>query len=95
LLLCNQHWYNDNQFVIRNFKKGFVDMHKVFSFMAGAICGALVGSVTALLLTPASGDELRQQATTRWEEALAEAKRASQLKQLELEAEFERLKAGR
>ena len=69
-------------------------MHKVFSFMAGAICGALVGGVTALLLTPASGNELRQQATTRWEEALTEAKRVSQLKQLEMEAEFERLKAG-
>ncbi len=68
-------------------------MHKIFSFMAGAICGALVGGVTALLLTPASGDELRQQATNRWEEALTEARRASQLKQMELEAEFERLKA--
>jgi gas vesicle protein len=70
-------------------------MHKVFSFMAGAICGALVGGVTALLLTPASGDELRQQAASRWEEALAEAKQASQRKQVEMEAEFERLKAGR
>ena len=69
-------------------------MHKVFSFLAGAICGTLVGGVTALLLTPASGDDLRQQATTRWEEALAEAKRASQLKQLEMEAEFDRLKAA-
>ncbi|MFO7536554.1 MAG: YtxH domain-containing protein [Chloroflexota bacterium] len=70
-------------------------MHKVFSFMAGTICGALVGGVTALLLTPASGNDLRQQAVNRWEEALAEAKRASQLKQLEMEVEFERLKAGK
>jgi gas vesicle protein len=69
-------------------------MHKVFSFMAGTICGALVGGVTALLLTPASGNDLRQQAVNRWEEALAEAKRASQLKQLEMEVEFERLKTG-
>jgi gas vesicle protein len=76
-----------------SFHKGYM-MHKVFSFMAGAICGTLVGGVTALLLTPASGDDLRQQATNRWEEAMAEYRRASQLAQLEMESEFERLKSG-
>jgi len=37
-------------------------------FIAGAMCGAIVGAVAALLLAPASGVELRQQARARFEE---------------------------
>ena len=51
-------------------------MNKFFSFLAGAMCGAVVGSVTALLLTPASGNELRTEATNRWEEALRQGRLA-------------------
>ena len=51
-------------------------MNKLFSFMAGAMCGALVGGVTALLLTPASGNDLRTQAMERWEMAKQEAEHA-------------------
>ena len=69
-------------------------MNKVFSFMAGAMCGALVGGVTALLLTPASGNDLRAQATARWEDALQEAKQARIQTRQQLQAEFERMKGG-
>ena len=69
-------------------------MNKLFSFMAGAMCGALVGGVTALLLTPASGSELRSEATARWENALQEARQARSQTREALEAEFERMKDG-
>jgi gas vesicle protein len=70
-------------------------MNKLFSFMAGAICGALVGGVTALLLTPASGDDLRAEATARWEAAMQEAQQARAQTRQQLQAEFERMKGSR
>lgn len=63
-------------------------MNKVFSFSAGAICGALLGGVLVLLFTPASGEELMQQAQARWQAALDEGKQAMEARRLELEAEF-------
>jgi gas vesicle protein len=70
-------------------------MNKVFSFMAGAICGVLVGGVTALLLTPASGNDLRAEAIARWEAAKQEAEQARSQTRQQLEAEFERMKGSR
>ena len=69
-------------------------MNKFWSFAAGALCGALVGSVTVMLLTPSSGDELIAAARQRWEDAINEGKKAMEARQKELEAEFERLKRG-
>jgi gas vesicle protein len=63
-------------------------MNKVFSFSAGAICGALLGGVLVLLFTPASGEDLIQQAQSRWQAALDEGKQAMEARRLELEAEF-------
>jgi len=34
-------------------------MRRFTSFVVGAMCGALVGSAAALLLTPASGEDIR------------------------------------
>ncbi len=70
-------------------------MNKVFSFMAGAICGALVGGVTALLLTPASGNDLRAEAVARWEAAKQDAQQARSQTRQQLEAEFEQMKGSR
>jgi len=70
-------------------------MNKFFSFLAGAMCGAVVGSVTALLLTPASGNELRTEATNRWEEALRQGRLAMEEKKQELNAQFQQMKSGR
>lgn len=69
-------------------------MNKLFSFMAGALCGALVGGVTALLLTPASGNELRGEAAARWEAAMEEAQKARAQARKQLQTEFERMKVG-
>ncbi|HOU40707.1 MAG TPA: hypothetical protein PK829_05525 [Promineifilum sp.] len=63
-------------------------MGKVMGFLAGAVCGTLVGAVTALLLTPASGTELIREAEERWELTLAEARRARDEKRRELEAQY-------
>ena len=69
-------------------------MNKLFSFLAGAICGALVGGVTALLLTPAAGNDLRDGANQRLEFAKQEFHRAKAAKEQELNNQFEQMKAN-
>jgi gas vesicle protein len=69
-------------------------MTKLFSFLAGMICGALVGTVLALLLTPDSGEQLRATALNRWEAALSEARQAMDQTRQELEQQFEQMKSG-
>ena len=63
-------------------------MGKVMGFLAGAVCGALVGGVAALFLTPASGTELIQNVEERWQLTLAEARRARDEKRRELETQY-------
>lgn len=67
-------------------------MNKIFSFLAGALCGALVGGAAAILLAPASGEQLRADAQARWEQALQEAQQAMEETRRELEAQFEQMK---
>jgi len=69
-------------------------MNKLFSFLAGMICGALVGTVLALLLTPNSGEQLRADAMNRWEAAMTEARQAMEQKRQELEEQFEQMKSS-
>ena len=69
-------------------------MNKVFSFMAGAISGALVGSVVAILLTPASGEELKQGAVDHWNYTLEEARNARDQKRIELETQYQEAAAS-
>ena len=69
-------------------------MMKMFSFLAGAICGAIVGAAAALLLAPESGEELRADVVKRWEEALAEAKQAMEETRQELQTQFEQMQQG-
>lgn len=64
-------------------------MNKVMGFMAGAICGVLVGAVTALLFTPASGTELINSAEERWQLTKSEARHAMEQRRRELEQQFQ------
>ena len=69
-------------------------MGKVFGFLAGAMCGAIVGAVAALLLTPQSGSSLREQAGKRFDELMAEGRKAAAARRAELMDEFEDMKRG-
>lgn len=69
-------------------------MNKIFSFMSGMLCGALVGGVTALFLTPASGDDLITAATDRWHAALEDAQAAMADTEKRLTEQFEQAKKG-
>ena len=63
-------------------------MNNFMGFMAGASCGALVGGLAALLITPASGSELIQSAEERWELTLNEARQAMDERRRELETQY-------
>jgi hypothetical protein len=67
-------------------------MRKLVSFIAGAMCGAIVGAVAALLLAPASGIELRQMARSRFDEMLTEGRQAAADRRAELEAQLAALR---
>ena len=69
-------------------------MNKALSFLAGALCGAVVGAATALLLAPSSGEQLRGEMVTRWEDALNEARQAMEETRKELQAQFEMMQQG-
>jgi gas vesicle protein len=67
-------------------------MRRFFSFFAGAVCGALVGAVTALLLAPVSGEELRRQSMERAEAFRGEVRDAYAMRVAQLEAELANLR---
>ncbi|MEA1978740.1 MAG: YtxH domain-containing protein, partial [Chloroflexota bacterium] len=58
----------------------------------GAVCGALIGSVTALLLAPESGEKLRQQIGERTGAFRDEVQGAYTTRLTQLEAELEKLR---
>ena len=67
-------------------------MRKFFSFVAGVMSGSIVGATVAILMAPAPGDELRGEARSRWEDAVAEAKKAMEETERQKELEFRYLK---
>ena len=69
-------------------------MNKILSFVAGSLCGAVVGATVALLLAPASGEELRGEMVNRWEDALNEARLAMEETRRDLQAQFEMMQQG-
>jgi gas vesicle protein len=69
-------------------------MNKILSFMAGALCGAVVGATVALLMAPSSGEDLRGEMVHRWEDALNEARQAMEDTRRDLQAQFEMMQQG-
>jgi gas vesicle protein len=69
-------------------------MSKLLAFLGGVLSGAIVGAVSTLLLTPASGDDVKQQARQRYNDMLDEGRRAGESRRAEVIAEFEALKRG-
>ncbi len=69
-------------------------MSKVLAFLGGMLSGAIVGAVTALLLTPSSGGDLKEQARQRYNDMLDEGRKAGETRRAEVIAEFEAMKRG-
>ena len=67
-------------------------MRRFMSFIAGAMCGALVGSVTALLLAPTSGEALQGRMRDRATSLRDEVRNAYETRMAQLEAELEGLR---
>jgi gas vesicle protein len=67
-------------------------MNRAISFLSGALMGALVGTTLALLLTPASGEELRTKMQEQAQRIQAEVKTASEKRRSELEEQLETLR---
>ncbi|HEY57605.1 MAG TPA: YtxH domain-containing protein [Anaerolineae bacterium] len=67
-------------------------MRKFFAFLSGTLTGAAVGAVMALLLAPAPGEELREQALQRMASLRQEIREAAAARRAELEAELARLR---
>jgi gas vesicle protein len=67
-------------------------MQRIFKFLLGFSIGGVIGATAALLLTPASGDELRAQAQKRIESIQQEAQAAAEVRRKELEAQLAELR---
>ena len=63
---------------------------RTFSFLAGALCGGLVGAVAALLLAPMAGKELKARVMVEIDHLVGEARQATVDKRSELSARFGR-----
>lgn len=67
-------------------------MRRFMTFLAGSMCGALVGSVAALLLAPSSGDELQSRIRDQAGSIQGEIRSAYDARMAQLEAELESLR---
>lgn len=70
-------------------------MNKLMGFLAGTLCGALVGGVAALLLAPMPGDELKERARHEFDDLVTDARVAAAEKRAQLERQLATLKAPR
>ncbi|HEY4691514.1 MAG TPA: YtxH domain-containing protein [Anaerolineae bacterium] len=66
-------------------------MRKILAFAAGAMCGAIVGAVAALLLAPMSGGEIQEQARKRFEAIVTEGRKAAEERRAELEKQLRQM----
>jgi gas vesicle protein len=69
-------------------------MQRFFNFIAGITVGALVGALAALLMTPSSGNEVRENIQNRADGLMSELKSAVADERRRLEVELEALKRG-
>ncbi len=66
-------------------------MKKAMAFIFGAALGGVLGGITALLLAPYSGDELRTVIQKEVDNIQIEIKEAAQKKRTELEEQLDEL----
>lgn len=63
-------------------------MQRLLAFAGGILSGAMVGTLVALLFTPASGNEMREDLEQRKQNALMAGRAAADAKRAEMEAEL-------
>ncbi len=68
-------------------------MRKFFNFMFGMLMGSLVGATIAILLAPASGEEIRSQLQEQTIRLRDEVKSVAEARRAELERELSSLRA--
>jgi len=68
-------------------------MQRTFSFLAGALTGALVGATLAVLFAPVPGKTLRQDLQDRFNELRDEMQNAAADRRSELEAQLQSLRS--
>jgi gas vesicle protein len=68
-------------------------MKRALNFLSGTLMGGLVGATVAILLAPASGEELRNQMRARAERIQAEVNQAAAQRRAELERQLAALRA--
>ncbi len=68
-------------------------MRKITSFISGLMIGSLVGATLALLLAPASGDDLRSEVQGRMQRLKDEMEQAASAKRAELEGQLSQLRS--
>lgn len=66
-------------------------MKKAMAFIFGAVLGGVLGGITALLLAPYSGEELRNVIQKEVDTIQIEIKEAAQKKRAELEEQLDEL----
>lgn len=67
-------------------------MRRFGNFMFGIVCGALIGSIAALLLAPMSGEDLRTQTAERADAVRKDVLEAYESRVAQLEAELDNLR---
>jgi gas vesicle protein len=67
---------------------------RVMNFIAGFLGGVIIGAAIVLLTTPQSGSDLQAGTRARFDDILAEGRRAAAARRAELEARFASLKGG-
>ncbi len=70
-------------------------MRRFFTFLFGTVSGAIVGASVALLIAPASGEEIRTRARERFSDLRDEIRDAYETRTAQLQAELEAMRKPR
>lgn len=66
-------------------------MRRLMFLFIGVLCGGVVGAAVSLLSAPASGDAMRDEARSRFDEMMEEARLAAETRRVELETQLAEL----